>query len=105
MLRRYVRPILGQQVLAGMRPLDIQGLYHQMSEQGLSARTVRYAHVVVKSAMQQAVKWRLLIENPADGVKVQQLRNEMYRAESMERYSRLRDNTLPWLGISLEAQY
>jgi integrase len=78
MLRRYVRPILGERVLAGMRPLDLQSMYHQMSERGLSARTVRYTHVVVKSAMQQAVRWRLLLENPADGLKVpQQPRNEM----------------------------
>ena len=27
---------------------------------------VRYTHVVLKSAMQQAVRWRLLLENPAD---------------------------------------
>ena len=61
MLRRYVRPILGERVLAGMRPLDLQSMYHQMSERGLSARTVRYAHVVMKSAMQQAVRWDDLI--------------------------------------------
>jgi integrase len=53
-------------------------MYQQMSERGLSARTIRYAYVVLKSAMQQAVRWRLLLENPADGVKVpQQTRNEM----------------------------
>jgi integrase len=78
MLRRYVRPILGERVLAGMRPLDLQSMYHQMNERGLSGRTVRCTHVVVKSAMQQAVRWRLLLENPADGLKVpQQPRNEM----------------------------
>ena len=77
-LRRYARPILGERDLTGMRPLDLQATYQQMSERGLSARTVRYAHVVVKSAMQQAVRRRLLLENPADGVKVpQQARNEM----------------------------
>jgi integrase len=105
MLRRYVRPILGERVLAGMRPLDLQTMYQHMSERGLSARTVRYAHVVVKSAMQQAVRWRLLLENPADGVKVpQQARNEMRaltvdqartlvkaaQAQSMGQYSRSR---------------
>ena len=78
MLHRYVRPILGERVLAGLRPLDLQTMYQQMTERGLSARTVRYAHVVVKSGMQQAVRWRLLLENPADGLKVpQQQRNEM----------------------------
>jgi integrase len=49
-----------------------------MTERGLSARTVRYAHVVLKCATQQAVRWRLLLENPADGLRVpQQVRNEM----------------------------
>jgi integrase len=78
MLRRYARPALGERVLAGIRPLDLQAMYQQMTERGLSARTIRYAYVVLKSAMQQAVRWRLLLENPADGVKVtQQTRNEM----------------------------
>jgi len=78
MLQRYVRPILGERVLAALRPLDLQAMYQHMTERGLSARTIRYAHVLTKFAMQQAVRWRLLLENPADGLKVpQQLRNEM----------------------------
>jgi integrase len=78
MLRRYVRPNLGERVLSGMRPLDLQTMYRQLSEHNLSARTVRYTHVVLKSAMQQALQWRLLRENPATGLKVpQQPRNEM----------------------------
>ena len=32
MLRRYVRPMLGEKVLAGMRPLDLQTTYQQMIE-------------------------------------------------------------------------
>ena len=78
MLRRYIRPCLGERVLVAMRPLDIQATYHQMIERGLSARTVHYTHVVLKSAMRQALQWRLLLENPADGVKTpQQHRDEM----------------------------
>jgi integrase len=78
MLRRYVRPNLGEKVLAAMRPLDLQMAYQQMMERGLSARTIRYTHAVLRSAMRQALQWRLLLENPADGVKVrQQPRNEM----------------------------
>jgi integrase len=78
MLRRYVRPNLGETVLAAMRPLDLQMAYQQMMDRGLSARTIRYTHAVLRSAMRQALQWRLLLENPADGVKVpQQPRNEM----------------------------
>lgn len=55
-----------------------------MIERGLSARTVRYTHVVLRSALQQAVGWRLLLENPADGIKLpQQPRSEM-RALTVE---------------------
>jgi len=78
MLRRDVRPNLGETVLAAMRPLDLQMAYQQMMERGLSARTIRYTHAVLRSATRQALQWRLLLENPADGVKVpQQPRNEM----------------------------
>jgi integrase len=78
MLRRYVRPSLGTTVLAALRPLDLQVTYQQMIERGLSARTIRYAHVVLKSAMRQALHWRLLLENPAEGLKLpQQPRREM----------------------------
>jgi integrase len=77
-LRRYVRPILGERVLAGMRPMDVQTTYQEMIERGLSARTVRYTHAVLRSAIRQALQWRLLLENPVDGVKIpQQPRGEM----------------------------
>ena len=47
MLRRYVRPNLGERVLEAMRPLDLQNAYQQMIERGLSARTVGYTQVVL----------------------------------------------------------
>jgi integrase len=84
MLRRYIRPKLGERVLAAMRPLDLQTVYQQMMERGLSARSIRYTHAVLRSAIRQALQWRLLLENPADGVKVPpQPRNEM-RALTVE---------------------
>ena len=78
MLRRYIRPSLGETVLAAMRPLDVQTTYQKMIERGLSARTVRYTHAVLRSAIRQALQWRLLLDNPVDGVKIpQQARGEM----------------------------
>jgi len=78
MLRRYVRPNLGEKLLTALRPLDLQTIYQQMTERGLSARTVRYTHAIVRSAMRQAVQWRLLRETPSEGVKPpQQQRREM----------------------------
>jgi integrase len=61
-----------------MRPLDIQTTYQEMIERGLSPRTIRYTHAVLRSALRQALQWRLLLDNPVDGVKIpQQLRGEM----------------------------
>jgi len=64
-LRCHVRPVLGDTALANVRPIDIQRLYKQMLDDGLSPRTVRYTHFVLNNALDQAVKWNLLARNPA----------------------------------------
>jgi integrase len=78
LLARYVRPAMGGRPLAKIRPLEIQSLYREMQERGLSARTVRYTHAVLHSAFSQAVKWRMLAQNPTDCVDLpRQVRTEM----------------------------
>lgn len=62
---RYVRPQLGQTRIDRLRPLDLQSLLLSMTGRGLSARTVRYTHAVLRSALDQAQRWKLLRENPA----------------------------------------
>jgi len=52
----YVRPSLEGRPLAKVTPLDVQAVYGKIIEKGLSARTVRYTHAVLRSALQQAVK-------------------------------------------------
>jgi uncharacterized delta-60 repeat protein len=59
MLRRYVCPSLGERLLTALRPLDLQINYQQMTERGLSARTVRYTHAVLRSAIRQALSKQL----------------------------------------------
>jgi len=56
LLMRYVRPSLEGRPLAKVTPLDVQAVYGKIIEKGLSARTVRYTHAVLRSALQQAVK-------------------------------------------------
>ena len=69
---------LGERLLTALRPLDLQTTYHQIMGRGLSPRTIRYTHAVLRSAMRQALNWRLLLESPADGLKLpQQSRREM----------------------------
>lgn len=79
LLARYVRPALGQRPLAQVTPLDIQALYGELQRKDLSARTVRYTHAVLRSALEQAVKWRLLSTNPAYAVDLpKQSRKEIH---------------------------
>ena len=81
-LRLYVRPELGRQPMASITPLGIQTLYGALLERGLSPRTVRYAHSVLRNALEQAVKWQMLHQNPAQHVDLPRQKREEMRSLS-----------------------
>jgi len=83
-LKRYVRPALGRKKLSNLRPLDIQIVYTKMLDRGLSARTVRYTHAVLTSALKQAVKWLMLAQNPAALVDLPKLNRSEMKALSAQ---------------------
>ena len=68
LLRRYVRPGLGPKALASISAFDIQTLYQDLLVRSLSARSIRYTHAVLRSALKQAMRWNLILSNPADSV-------------------------------------
>ena len=70
MLRRYIRPAIGARMLASLSPLEIQTAYQIMVDRKLSARTIRYAHAVLRAAIRQAIRWQLLITDPTQGVQL-----------------------------------
>lgn len=70
MLRRYIRPTIGARMLAALSPLEIQAAYQVMIDRKLSARTVRYAHAVLRAAIRQAIRWQLLLADPTQGVQL-----------------------------------
>jgi integrase len=69
-LDRYITPVLGERKLSQITPLAIQDIYTKMLEQGLSPRTIRLTHTIFSNALKQAVKWRVLLHNPADAVEL-----------------------------------
>jgi integrase len=84
-ISRYVTEDLGGRKLSDLRPLHIQKLYAEMQERGLSARTVRYLHAVLSSALKQAVRWGMLSRNPAELVNLpRQVRKEMHALSPKE---------------------
>jgi integrase len=75
-LPQEYRPAFGAVPLARLRPEQISDAYakalatgRRKGEGGLSPRTVRQMHAIVKSALAQAVKWDILVRNPAAAVK------------------------------------
>jgi integrase len=68
LLARYVRPRLGARPLGELSAAEIQALYSELLNRNLSARTIRYTHAVLFSALRQAVRWKLLLSNPAEDV-------------------------------------
>ena len=70
MLRRYIRPAIGGRILALLSPLEIQAAYQVMIDRKLSARTVRYAHAVLRAAIRQAIRWQLLLNDPTKAVEL-----------------------------------
>lgn len=65
-LRNYIIPTLGGRRLCDIQSYEIQSLYNGLTKRGLSARTVRYSHTVLSSALKQAIKWKRLVQNPCD---------------------------------------
>ena len=66
MLRWHIREKIGAKRLCDLQSYDVQKLYNEMTESGLSPRTVRYVHAILTSALKQAVKWQLIIRNPCE---------------------------------------
>ena len=74
-VRLHLVPALGDKLLTKLQPLSIQGCYvaalqsgRKDKRAGLSAQTVVHHHRVLREALQQAVRWKLLVRNPADAV-------------------------------------
>jgi integrase len=74
--RKNIDPMLGSIPLAKLKPEQISEAYAKALATGrrdggggLSPRTVRQMHAIIKSALGQAVKWEILARNPAAVVK------------------------------------
>jgi integrase len=81
--RKNVMPLLGAVILAKLKPAQIAAALTKALANGrrkdkgpLSPRTVHHMLTILKSALAQAVKWELLIRNPADAVDAPKVERE-----------------------------
>lgn len=67
-VRRHLIPALGAIKLTSLTPLQVERHYTAAIASGLSPRSVVYQHRLLREALQQAVRWRLVGRNVADAV-------------------------------------
>jgi integrase len=74
-VRLHIKPHVGSELLTKLTSARLNALYRQLEKSGrqdhkagggLSARTVRYVHTIIKAALKDAVNQNLIIRNPAD---------------------------------------
>jgi integrase len=63
--RTYIRPALGDRKVGSLRPIDLDMLYGELGGRGLSSRTVRICHTVLRQALEQARRWGFIARSPA----------------------------------------
>lgn len=81
---RYIKPALGKLHLHQLDAATIQSFYAGLLDKGLSARTVRHTHAVLRNALKQAVRWNLLPFNPCDHVDLPKVKRTEMMALSQE---------------------
>jgi integrase len=65
-VRLHIKPTLGTVKLDKLNAMQLEKLYRQKLDSGLSARRVRYIHVTIRKALKDAVRLQLLSRNVAD---------------------------------------
>jgi integrase len=63
LIRRHLKPALGHIALRDLRPEHVQHFYNEKAREGFSARTIRYLHTTLHSALAQAEKNQLVARN------------------------------------------
>ena len=84
LLRLHIRPRLGARPIGAITQFDIQSVYAQMFNRGLSPRTIEYTNAVLQSAFRQAVRWKTLADDPCVGVDLPRLKRREMEALSVE---------------------
>jgi integrase len=95
-IERHLVPALGHHRLDKLQPLHIQAYYSSAlrggrldGKGGLSAQTVLHHHRLLRQALHQAVRWQLLMRNPADAVEPPRPRRREMQALDDDQVARL----------------
>jgi len=92
-VRVRVNPRIGSRALAKLTTLDLQALYSDLLESGLTGRSVQHTHRVVRAALTQAIRWNLIARNPSDGATAPRAKKSEMRVLSHLQVNTLLDTT------------
>jgi hypothetical protein len=98
--RTHIVPELGPVMLRKLSPLNVEEAEARWLREGnrknkgggpLDPRTVKHIHRVMHNAMERAVKWRLIMVNPVDGVEPPQVPEKEAEFLTLEESERVVD--------------
>ena len=93
---RYIVPALGNVPLSGLRPEHVAALHRSMASKGLSGRTQLHAHRLLSAALERAVKWRLVKDNPCrlvDAPRAEHIEMRVWDFEQIGQFIRAADGS------------
>jgi integrase len=88
-VRLRIAPHIGATRLQALRGGHLNAMYAQLERDRLSTATIRLAHAVIRGALGDAVRWGLLVRNPAamaDPPKLVGSRASAWTADELRRF-------------------
>lgn len=85
----YLVPTLGSLPLSKLTPAHVQDALNRLRDAGKSPRMQLLAYSTLRTAMKQAVGWRLIASNPVEGVlppKYKRKRRAVWTPEQVEKF-------------------
>ncbi len=89
LIHSYILPTLGRVQLQKLTPQQVQALYRKKSEEGLSPKTVNSIHGILHKALDNAVRWNLVVRNVCDLVSPPRIVKPEIQPLSMEQAHKL----------------
>jgi integrase len=87
-VRNHIIPNIGKVKLRDLHPLQVERLYASLVMMKVGTRTVRLAHGVLHSAMEKAVRLRLISSNPTSGATLPRLVQREMQILDLDQVSR-----------------
>ncbi len=85
----HIVPALGGATIQGLRPENIQKLYNDKLSEGLSPKSIRHIHTVLRGALRQAMKNRLISYDVSESVTLPALKKGQARALTLKEQAKL----------------